>query len=433
MAFFDFFKGAARKLNRAIWEYSIFRGSANIMPDNPDSYITEGYSGNTSVYSIIDRIDKMRKQAPLKLYRRMKNGDVEEVTEHELLKFRTKVNADVYTDDYITAHLVYLLTVGEFFTYKPAMKTGMNKGKVNQFFEMPSNDVEIIEGSMFEPVGGYRVEDNQTFFTKDEVYHSKLFNPNYSSEKSLHGQSPLRAAAKTVSKLNEIETTELKQFENQGAPYVLFKKVANSGNAIDSNANRLTDEQRKNLIKEIKKSGNENTRGLPLVLKDEMGKLDLGNKLADLEIIESSEAGIIALCGVYGMPPELMGYGDKTYNNMSTARKAAWTDCIMPYLGKVSQTFNACTIADIDGYSDLYWDFDFSEVEELQEGMKEKVDWMVRANWSGNEIRVATGKAPSDNELMDEPQIGMGTSFLSDYGGDDLIDQDGKSFEDYEK
>ena len=67
-----------------------------------------------------------------------------------------------------------------------------------------------------------------------------------------------------------------------------------------------------------------------MVLKDKMGKLDLGSKLADMTVIESSSAGIIALCAVYGVPPELFGYGQKTYNNMATARKSAWTDCIMP-------------------------------------------------------------------------------------------------------
>ena len=178
-----------------------------------------------------------------------------EVITHELLTFLERVNKDTFTDDFITAHLVYLLTIGEFFVYKPQLITGPNKGKVPEIFELPSNDIEIIEGSMFQPVKGYKVEGNyNVMFEPNEVYHSKLFNPNAKNERSLHGLSPLRAAARTVSKLNQIELTELKQFENQSPPYVLFKEIANTGNGIDANPNRLTDPQRAEIIKEIKKS-----------------------------------------------------------------------------------------------------------------------------------------------------------------------------------
>lgn len=433
MALFDFIPSAwKKKLLQAYYQYEIHDGQVNVMADDPDQYIQQGYAGNTSVYSIINRIDNMRKQAYLKLYRKMPDGAKEELFDHELSKFTSMVNSDSFTDDFISAHLVWLLTIGEFFVYKPQIKTGLNKGKVPEIFELPSADIEIIEGTMFQPVKGYKIEGNyNVMFEANEVYHSKLFNPNAKDERSLHGLSPLRAAARTVSKLNQIELTQLKQYENQGAPYILFKEIANSQNGIDANANRLTDQQRSEIIKQIKKSASDNTRGLPLVLKDKMGKLDLGQKLADLEVIESSKDGIIALCSVYGVPPELFGYGQKTYNNMGTARKSAWTDCIMPNLDRVAQTFNACLIYGVQGYEDLVFEFDYSDVEELQEGIKEKVEWMVKSRWTGNEIRTATGKAPVENELMDEPIIPMGDSFLSDYDGMDLINQEDKSFDDY--
>jgi HK97 family phage portal protein len=405
------------------------------MPDNPNAYIEQGYSGNTSVYSIINRIDNMRKQAYLKLYQTDKKGNKTEITGHPLNDFMIKVNKDTYTDDFITAHLVYLLTIGEFFTYKPVLITGVNKGKVPELYTLPCAEVEIIEGTIFDPVKGYKIEGSYNImFEPFEVYHSKLFNPNAKSEHSLHGLSPLRAASRTVSKLNEIELTQLKQFENQGAPYLLYKEIASTGQSIDINANRLSDPQRAEILKEIKKSAGKNTRGLPLILKDKMGKLDLGQHLADLEIIESSRDGIRALCNVYGFPVDLMNDpAGSTYNNKSTARKSAWTDCIMPNCQRVAQTFNACLIDGVQEYVNqkLSFEFDYSDVEELQEGLETKVTWMKQARWTGNEIRQATGKTPIADPKMDEPIIPMGDSFLSDYSGDDLIDQEDKSFEDY--
>lgn len=434
MGLLDFIPSVFRKkLYTALYQYDIHSGQANIMPENAVSYIQNGYAGNASVYSILTRIDNMRKQAYLKLYKKNKSGEFDEVTDHELLRFTKKVNDDTYTDDFITAHLIYLLTIGEYFVYRPTIQTGINKGKVNEIFELPSAEVEIIEGTLFSPVRGYKIEGSYNVeFEKSEVYHSKLFNPLAKEEKSLHGLSPLRAASRIVSKLNEIELTSLKQLNNQGAPYILYKDITNSANSIDANQNRMTDPQRAEIIKEIKKSASEKTRGLPLVLKDKMGKLDLGSKLADLEIIESSRDGVRTLCNIYGFPVDLMNDpAGSTYNNKSTARKSAWTDCIIPNLERVQQTFNACLIDGIEAYKDYVFMFDYSDVEELQEGIETKVAWMNQARWTGNEIRLATGKGTIDNPLMDEPIIPMGGSFLSDYGGEDLVNQDGKDFSDY--
>mgnify|MGYP001765749224 CR=1 FL=1 len=434
MTLLDFIPSVFRKkLQQALYQYEIHSGVANVMPDDASAYIEKGYAGNTSVYSIINRIDSMRKQAYLKLYKRMPDGKVEEVKDHELTAFLSKVNQTTYTDDYITAHIVYLLTIGEFFTYKPTLLTGINKGKVTELFDLPSAEVEIIEGTIFNPIKGYRIEGNYNMmFEPYEVYQSKLFNPLSKAERSLHGLSPLRAAAKTVSKLNEIELTQLKQYQNQGPPFVLFKEVQSNANSIDIGQQRLTDQQRADVTQMIKDSANASTRGLPLVLKDKFGKLDLGSVIADMNVIESSRDGIRMLCNVYGFPADLMNDpAGSTYNNKSTARKSAWTDCIIPNLCRVAQTFNACLIDGYEPYKDYYFDFDYSDVEELQEGIETKVNWMIKARWTGNEIRQATGKQVFDNPLMDEPIIPMGDSFISDYSGEDLTDQTNKSFDDY--
>lgn len=421
-------KVAQRVLSRAIYQSQIHEGTVNVMPDNPDAYLEQGYSANTTVYSVIDRVDKMRKQARLRLMQRDSTGKVKEVDKHDLLKFTKRVNSHTTTDDFISEHLIYYLTVGENFIYKPKISSGVDKGKVIEMFTLPVTDVEIIEGDFLNPVKGYRLETNTDMpFLPEEVYHAKMFNPNYRKERSMHGLSPLRAAARTVSRLNEGEITQLKQLQNQGAPYILTREQQVGAQT----QSRLTDAQILDLQEKVKKSSKDNHRGLPLILKDKFSKLDLGQKLADLELIESSAAGVIALCAVYGLPPELFGYGQKTYNNMATARKSAWTDCIMPNLDVVAQVFNATTIYGTPYETEnLFWDFDYSEVEELQEGLKEMVEWMKKAGWSLNEVRVATGKPKIDNPLADEPIVNMGEAFLSDFSAD--LDGE-KDFGDYLK
>jgi hypothetical protein len=152
-----------------------------------------------------------------------------------------------------------------------------------------------------------------------------------------------------------------------------------------------------------------------------------------MNIIESSRDGIRALCNVYGFPVDLMNDpAGSTYNNKSTARKSAWTDCIIPNCNRVAQTFNACFIDGFEPYKDFIFEFDYSEVEELQEGMDLKVNWMRSARWTGNEIRQATGKTAIKDPKMDEAIIPMGDSFLSDYSGSE-IEPDFQDYEDEEK
>lgn len=156
-----------------------------------------------------------------------------------------------------------------------------------------------------------------------------------------------------------------------------------------------------------------------------------------MKTIESSNSGIIALCGIYCFPPELAGYGQKTYSNMGTARKAAWTDCIMPNFDAFVKMYNEILVYPVEQYvrQGIKFIADYSEVEELSEGMKDKVDWMTAAGWSGNEIREATNQPRSENPLMDEPRVNMGVSLISDFGeplpGDEP--DPNKSFEDYKQ
>lgn len=438
MALFDpFNRGKIRQLesqiqqlaNHAMYDWFLTQGVSNVMPDDPHQYLEKGYQGNTSVYSIINRIDMMRKQAVLRLV----DKEGKELETHELTKFLTKVNANLSTDEFITQFLIYRLTIGEFFVYKPVLNAGLNVGKVYELTPLPSADVEIIEGDWLNPVRGYKIDGQYSIeLTAENTYHSKLFNPNWFSEKTLHGMSPLRAAAKTVSKLNQIEITEQKGYENQGPPYILQKKNIEGG----IQANTFTDTQREELEKQIKKKTGEKYRGLPFIGKIPLEKIDLGSNIVDMKTIESSNSGTIALCGIYCFPPELAGYGQKTYSNMGTARKAAWTDCIMPNFDAFVDMMNEILIYGVGQYAKQGIKFvaDYSEVEELSEGMADKVNWMVQAGWSGNEIREATNQPPSENPLMNEPRVNMGVSFISDYGEPLSDDEDtDKSFEDYKK
>ena len=115
-------------LLKAIYSMQMHSGVAQVMDDNPTAYIKQGYSGNSDVYSIINRIIRMSSQARLALYT-LENGKWIEVTDHELVKFIKQVNPTMKTSDFIQGHLIYKLSIGNSYWYKPLIESGVNKGK----------------------------------------------------------------------------------------------------------------------------------------------------------------------------------------------------------------------------------------------------------------------------------------------------------------
>jgi len=434
MAIFDFL--VPNKIKRffadAVYQYWITNGTVNTMDVDSGVFLRDGYKGNISVYSIIDRIDKMRQQATMRLYQKKADGKSVEVTDHELNRFLFKVNPDTTYDDFVTQILIYRLICGETFTYAPKIETGLNRGRTAELRQLPASDVDIIEGTPIDPIRGFKLEGGsyEKEFKKSEVLHTKLFDPLWYRNNTLHGLSPLVAANKTVSKLNEADTTELKQLENQGPKYALFKKTTGTQQGISQ---RLSTQQQDDISEKIKTASKSSNRGLPLVLKEEFGKLDLGTNIADLALGTLTEQGVVALCAQYGLPAELFGYGQKTYNNMGTARKAAWTDCIMPNLNAVANIFNEALIYGTPFQNQGYFfKPDFSEIEELQDGMKSKIEWMNAAGIPLNDVFEAAGFSRVDNPRMDEPRLPMGTMFLSDFDLPPELEE-GKDYSDYLK
>jgi HK97 family phage portal protein len=369
--------------------------------DNAQSYIVDGYQGNADIYSIIRRHITMSTQAKLTLKQKMKDGSVEDVVDHELNKFLLVANPQMTMAEFREAYGVYLLATGDSFWYKPTLESGLNQGKTNEIYVLPANDIEIIQGNskITAPVAGYKLISSTVPFKPEEVYHSKYFNPLIYTNETLFGQSPIMAAKDILSKQIQAAKTEAKQMENQGPAYLIFRKGQEMWN-------NLSDPQKTNLEKELNTVAKRGKQGGAMVMKDEFGIERLGLSPADLKIIESTQDGRRILCNVYMMPVALFNDPEgSTYNNVVEARKAAWTDALIPFNNKFTNDLNAALIAPVPEYvkGGYFYSMDYSDVEELQTGIGKKVDWMAKAKWTGNEIRVATGKDKVEEPGMDEP------------------------------
>jgi hypothetical protein len=187
----------------------------------------------------------------------------------------------------------------------------------------------------------------------------------------------------------------------------------------------MSDPQKTQLEKELNSVSKRGKQGGAMVMRDEFGLERLGLSPADLKIIESTQDGRRILCNVYSMSVSLFNDPEgSTYNNVSEGRKAAWTDALIPFNNKFTNDLNACIIAPVEEYvkGGYFYAMDYSDVEELQSGIGKKVDWMVKAKWSGNEIRQATGKDIIEDDNMNQPIFSQSDVLLDELSLDTNLD-----------
>jgi HK97 family phage portal protein len=415
------------KLLRAIRESLIRGGYINDIQDDADEYIKYGYQGNADVYSIIRKYVTMSEQANLVLRQKTKSGEIIDVEGHELNDFLVMANPEQTMAQFREAYTIYLLSIGNSFWYKPILESGLNKGKTTSIYTLPANDMEVISdnNAIITPDIQYKLENSQTEFQREEIYHSKYFNPFWYTTPTLYGQSPLQAAADTLAKQNEAEKTQAKQFENQGPAYLLYRDGAESWNT-------MSDPQKIELQREINGLASKGKQGSGLVLKDKFSAIKLGISASDLNILESSREGRRILCNVYQMSAALFNDpSGSTYNNVSEARKAAWTDALVPHNNRFATDLTHFLINPVEEYKNqgFFYAMDYSSVEELQSGMKEKVEWMIKAHWSANQILEATGKDRIDDPQMDQPIFAQNEVLLNELNLDTNLDS--KNYGDY--
>ena len=415
------------KILKAIRESLIKGGYVNDIQDNNDEYIKYGYQGNADVYSIIRRYITMSEQAKLVLRQRTKGGKIEDVTGHSLNELLVNANPNQSTAQLREAYAVYLLTIGNSFWYTPVLENGMNKGKIPQIYTMPANDMEVLSdnNAIVTPEIRYKLQNSKTQFDVNEIYHSKYFNPFFYTKPTLFGQSPLQAAAAVLAKQNEAEKTQAKQFENQGPAYLLYRDSQESFQT-------MSDQQKIALQKEINGLAAKGKQGSGIVLKDKFAAIKLGISIADLNILESTREGRRILCNVYQMSAALFNDpSGSTYNNVSEARKAAWTDALKPFNDRFAEDYTRALINPVKEYVDqgYFFAMDYSSVEELMSGIKEKVEWMIKAHWSANQILVATGKDRVEDPQMDQPIFNQGDVLLNELNLDTNLDN--KNYGDY--
>ena len=387
---------------------SIERGIVTWQGADAQSYVNDGYVGNDIVYSIVKLITEKAKVAPFHVYKEidpvaakkykallaspdkitnwkemqqlhakafeMYDGDTRL---NELLKYP---NEEDTWSDLVEQLCAFKLITGNSFIYGKLIEAGANKNKPFELYALPSQFMAVkADVEVFPPVRvGYQLYYGKLWsFDTKEILHDKYFNPQWNiTGNQLYGQSPLKAASKTLTRSNEAKTAAVSAFQNGGPAGVLFMN--------DERYDPISGGDQAAALKKAvsEKAGSQNFNQIA-VSGYKVDWKEIGLSPVELGIIESEKWDMVALCNIYGVPSQLLNDGaNKTYNNQIEGEKALTVRCAIPLLISLRDNFNRKIYTDW-GYKgeNVYIDFDISVYRELDANKNEQVDWLDKAWW----------------------------------------------------
>jgi HK97 family phage portal protein len=296
---------------------------------------------------------------------------------NELLKYP---NEEDTWSDLIEQWCGFKLLTGNSFIYAKMIEGGANDGKPFELYALPAQYMAIIANvEVFPPTRvGYQLYYGKMWsFDTREILHDKYFNPYWTvTGNELYGQSPLMAAARTLTRSNEAKTASVASFQNGGPAGVLFM----NDDRFDPTSGT---QQAQALKKSISEKGGASNYNSIAVSGYKVDWKQIGLSPVELNIIESEKWDMKSLCNIYGVPSQLLNDADnKTYNNQVEGEKALTLRCAIPLLDAITDNLNRKLHSDW-GYrgTNVYIGYDIQVYQELEANKAEQVAWLDKAWW----------------------------------------------------
>lgn len=299
---------------------------------------------------------------------------------------------------YLKSWAIMLNLTGNAFQYKE--KNLGSKFSVKGLYLMPTDIVQIISEGSIAPIKGYKIMQSvglKENFTPAEVIFSKMYNPDYNS---YYGLSPLKAAASYVQLLETGQKRQNTAMQSGGVGRLITPKPSEYGintQDIDKLDKELNGKHLGNYTKTI---------GIPIETHI------LGDTPVDLNILQSSEYSIKALCFVYGISVDTF-LGQAKYENTKEAKKAVYQQSAIPlvntFLEDLNHDFSKESIE--FGSGKLKFILNTDKIEILRDSPADIMNALVLANASINDKLEFLGYPKRAEAWADLPMVPLGYSF----------------------
>lgn len=332
-------------------------GAAQYTPHDYGNLAREGYRKNEVIYACIREIASCATEPRLRVYQRRRNGERHARPDHPLQKLIEKPNPFITQQEMVEIILISLNISGN--NYQAKVRT--NAGLPAQLWFLRPDRVQIIP-SREEYIQGYRYEVTgvKKDFEPEDIMHMKYYDP----ANDYYGLSPIAVAGR-VGDVDNAATDFLKRFFDQGVqiPGMLTYKA---GHVTRAEKDRIRKKWR-SLYGGYKKWTD------IAVIDEDVAYQKIGLDMREMDFGNLRSMSEARICSVFGVPPILagiqIGLERSTFANYREAKKSFWEETMMPVFRKIRDKFQNELAVDFG--DDIEVDFDFSQVQALQEDVNE--------------------------------------------------------------
>lgn len=376
---------------------------------NDKEYIKQGFNQIIWVYACAVKIASSVSCIPWILYKKNAKCELEEVKDHPLNNLFNNRVSEFYTSaDFFEMWAMYLALNGKFYA---EMDIPVRPTTLRPLHPFRTNPVISKENDQM--VNHFLYQDKDKI-SPNLILWSKFFDPlNF-----FDGQSPIRAAARTIDTENSAIAWNKDSFDNMGMPpgAIMLQNV--SKGVIEATKERWKTDY-----------AGPNKARIPLIFDSEkMQYLNFGLNQIDMDFLQQRKLTRTEINAAFGVPGQVVGDPEgQTYANYEAALKSFWADTIIPrYLKKIQQELNKTIVQKWDPL--LVVKYDTSNVEVLQEDDEIKVNKYTNL-FNSNIIKLNEAREPlgfeADKENGDKYSFELLPGFdVNDYENDG-DDEDG--------
>jgi HK97 family phage portal protein len=267
---------------------------------------------------------------------------------------------------------------GNVYIWANRLESGARKGQAQELWILPSSLVEPRGGGPMQSVTAYRYTPDKSKPGEYEdldvadVLHLK----NDPLPHEVKGVSTIQSAFREATTDKSTSDAANSQMQNAGPPGLIAVEP------IGDNAPDLSLPTIQDIRSRFDRgyTGPQNRGKIPIV-SAKVRYVSTGVSIVDLQLLEVRKVNLRELCGWWGFSAVLLGDMEaSTDNNYQNARKAMYTDGILPYLESITAEFSRW-LPPMFGIPDAWFEVNTSSIQELQEDKAALVAWLKDAYW----------------------------------------------------
>ena len=326
---------------------------------------------------------------------------------YKLKKLLKRPNEWMNFSEFLQSYSNFMDGAGYSVIWGDRLKSGLNKGKSQNWYPLPSHLMRLAGGNIYKPVAGYVLNDSfgssDKEFLKEDSCHIKTFSMNYDRHGSqLYGTSKIQVAIADVLTFVAAKDREYYSFKTGDTAYILSPK---DGGKVPANLSTPTGIQ--NFKDTILKSLRQKDRHSAAIVNFALELLTLNSPLSKGVTLEAKKEIKQNIAGIWHLSHQyILGQNDGAKLSTSGIKdeiKSSLRDGVFPQVGQLFESLNDFEVEpNYKGY-ELVPDYDC--YDELTEDIASQIQYLQAATFlTINEKRAWVEMDKLDDPMADIPE-----------------------------